>query len=142
MKALTTILFVCLFSGMAYTQETPEESKEKEKSEQVDQKMDDAQEKQSKGNNKDAAQSMDDAAKKMKEMARWENYRLLHRTGALEDKPEVITEEMDIQTIIFNTLRKKKTMSFQELAGRTNIKDSSLRGYLMHLLNAKRVKTQ
>jgi predicted transcriptional regulator len=78
--------------------------------------------------------------KKMKEMARWENYRLLHRTGALEDKPEVITEEMDIQTIIFNTLRKKKTMSFQELAGRTNIKDSSLRGYLMHLLNAKRVK--
>ena len=34
--------------------------------------------------------------KKMKEMARWENYRLLHRTGALEDKPEVITEEMDI----------------------------------------------
>lgn len=40
MKALTTLLFVCLFSIVAYSQNTPEESKEKEKDEQKTEKSD------------------------------------------------------------------------------------------------------
>lgn len=40
MKALTTLLFVCLFSIVAYSQNTPGESKEKEKDEQKTEKSD------------------------------------------------------------------------------------------------------
>lgn len=50
--------------------ETPMQiSKQEENKDAVDNKINDAQQKQSKGKNKDAAQSMDDAADKMKEMA-------------------------------------------------------------------------
>ncbi len=50
--------------------ETPMQiSKQEENKEEVDAKMNDAQQKQSKGKNEGAAKSMDDAAKKMKEMA-------------------------------------------------------------------------
>lgn len=76
--------------------------------------------------------------KKMQEMARIENFRLMGKGGLLEDTPEV-APRIDYQTQIFNVIKKKKKMRFQEIVARTNIDNLKVRGYLIHLIKSTRV---
>tara|TARA_R100001463_G_scaffold50217_1_gene100315 strand:+ start:2650 stop:3012 length:363 start_codon:yes stop_codon:yes gene_type:complete len=75
---------------------------------------------------------------KMKKMARIENFRLMGKGGLLEDTPE-IAPKIDYQTQIFNVIKKKKKMRFQEIVARTNIDNSKARGFLIHLIKSNRV---